>query len=115
MNGQNQKENGGYAPPDPATPPGWVGESGEEEARALNGRWEWTMRAMMAGDEGPADEEPGDDDDGEVHSGPFCQHWADPVDCELVCTCGHKCGRHEMYDLNCKDCGCARFADSEDA
>ncbi len=34
------------------------------------------------------------DDDVEYNSGPFCQHWSDPSDCDDLCVCGHKCCQH---------------------
>jgi len=44
----------------------------------------------------------------EYDSGPFCRHWSDPSDCCDLCTCGHKCYRHEYYFKNsaCMEDGC---------
>lgn len=44
-------------------------------------------------------------------SGPFCQHWGDPSDCEEECDCGHTCASHCYYldDCNGKDCECLEF------
>ena len=61
-----------------------------------------------------------DHDDGEVEydSGPFCRHWSDPSDCEVVCdNCGHPCYMHEYGDddTSCKeeDCDCTAWMESE--
>jgi len=50
-----------------------------------------------------------DDDWTEYESGPFCRHWYDPSDCEILCaTCGHRCCRHGYGDgCGCEEDGCA--------
>jgi hypothetical protein len=42
-------------------------------------------------------------------SGPFCRHWSDPADCDILCaTCGHKCHQHEFEAPGaCMMDGCA--------
>lgn len=56
-----------------------------------------------------------DEDDSEredYDSGPFCRHWSDPADCEIVCAnCGHRCGQHE--DSECSECNCEEWKESE--
>jgi hypothetical protein len=60
-----------------------------------------------------------DEDDsgewGDFDTGPFCQHWSDPSDCDELCVCGHKCHNHWMGDY-CRvdDCNCEKFKDIED-
>lgn len=55
-------------------------------------------------------------DDRDYQSGPFCQHWSDPYDCEDACTCRHACSRHNGSE-ECEepDCGCPKFVEAEDA
>ena len=62
----------------------------------------------------PENDESDDDEsgwDGEYNSGPFCRHWSDPSDCEEVCLCDHRCGRHESDadDGACLDCDCSQW------
>ena len=48
-------------------------------------------------------------------SGPFCQHWSDPSDCDQLCECGHQCHDHESWDEGkCKaeGCSCEKFTDN---
>ena len=42
----------------------------------------------------------GDDEYWENYSsGPYCSHWAEPWDCDALCTCGHECKDHDLdYD-----------------
>lgn len=64
-------------------------------------------------------------------SGPFCQHYSDPSECEEVCaTCKHECRQHDNYHsdpgeqyckatLGYKDeeavyCSCEDFVDEEE-
>jgi hypothetical protein len=54
-----------------------------------------------------ADEE--DDSDGPI-SGPYCEHWADPSDCDEVCAaCGRKCRAHDSEENN----DCPKFQNEE--
>ena len=52
-------------------------------------------------------------DDGEYESGPYCQHWSEPWDCEDPCVCGHPCKRHDIHDRDCRErsCSCKKFED----
>jgi hypothetical protein len=48
----------------------------------------------------------------EWDSGPFCPHWSDPADCDALCACGHKCGRHHQGGACGEgDCPCEEFKD----
>lgn len=49
----------------------------------------------------------------EWDSGPYCQHWHDPQDCDLLCKCGHKCCQHG--GSSCNECDCEEFVEAEDA
>lgn len=41
----------------------------------------------------------GEDSVPEWNSGPFCRHWGDPIDCDILCAnCGHRCPRHSAED-----------------
>ena len=67
--------------------------------------------------EGNMDDDDVFDDDGEresYDSGPFCQHWGDPADCDHLCTCGHECCRH-WADEGCQvdGCSCESFVDED--
>lgn len=58
-------------------------------------------------------------DDGfeDYDTGPFCMHWYDPSDCELVCRCEHPCRRHADggEDVCLEDeCECEAFEDKDD-
>jgi hypothetical protein len=68
----------------------------------------------MSGDE--IDIEPYNEDD-VPQSGPFCRHFADPGDCDMVCgECGHLCHEHYQDNQgNCRECGCESFQAEEDA
>ena len=50
-----------------------------------------------------------DDDWDDYESGPFCRHWAEPGDCDIVCaTCSHGCWRHYGDSVGkCDEDGCA--------
>jgi hypothetical protein len=55
-------------------------------------------------------------DDQEIdfqESGPFCQHWGDPLDCDTTCDrCGHICAQHDgVADESCsaEECDCDGF------
>lgn len=50
----------------------------------------------------------------DYQSGPFCQHYSHPSDCDDKCTCGHTCSRHEVMgpgDRECLECPCPKFVD----
>jgi len=49
-------------------------------------------------------------------SGPYCQHWDDPFECEDLCKCGHFCHRHNFVGEDCKEelCKCEKFKDKDD-
>lgn len=51
-----------------------------------------------------------DEDFEDYDSGPYCQHWSDPSDCDEVCErCGHKCCEHDVWDEDdhaCEEEGC---------
>ena len=47
----------------------------------------------------------------EWDSGPFCQHWGDPSDCEILCACGHKCCEHGTGPCKSESCHCNGFVD----
>ena len=54
--------------------------------------------------------EPEEDDWDEFESGPFCQHWLSPGDCEATCAgCGHPCDKHN--ELGCDECDCTEWKD----
>lgn len=54
-----------------------------------------------------------DDDigwDAEWESGPFCEHWSAPADCDELCACGHKCRVHDDGGCNGSNvCKCTAF------
>lgn len=55
-----------------------------------------------------------DDDSGVYDSGPFCRHWSDPADCDILCaTCGHRCHPDEecYYIGDLEDCRCPEWKD----
>lgn len=56
------------------------------------------------------------DDWADYESGPFCRHWSDPTDCEIVCArCGHRCVNHPLdLDLGCHECDCPGWGEAED-
>jgi len=39
-------------------------------------------------------------------SGPFCRHWGDPADCDVLCKkCGHRCVDHDFSrPSECNEC-----------
>ena len=46
----------------------------------------------------------------EYDSGPFCEHWADPNDCEEVCAiCKHECRQHRYDSCSVEGCKCEQF------
>lgn len=54
--------------------------------------------------------------DDEYESGPWCEHWSHPSDCDAMCKCGHKCHQHDIYSdeerwCNVDDCDCKAFED----
>lgn len=56
----------------------------------------------------------GDNEGANYESGPFCRHWADPSDCDIICaTCGHGCARHDFpeYESDClvEGCHCTKW------
>jgi len=55
-------------------------------------------------------------DDWKDDSGPFCQHWSDPSECEKICaTCGHECRWHTMGEkCRIEGCDCEKFMDKEE-
>lgn len=69
------------------------------------------------------DETETEDEDQEWHSGPYCIHWSDPLDCEEECSgCQHQCRRHRKYDTiyeppaclgpdDQQECSCPEFQD----
>lgn len=52
----------------------------------------------------------------DYESGPFCRHYDNPIDCDIVCaTCGHGCVEHEVYvDTRCYECDCEEWVDGGD-
>lgn len=55
-----------------------------------------------------------DDTQEEIITGPFCEHWSHPSDCDARCTCGHTCQPHESdEDRSCIKCDCSKFIDEE--
>ena len=42
-------------------------------------------------------------------SGPFCEHYGDPSDCDELCKCGHTCGQHCWGECNQLNCECEKF------
>ncbi len=50
-------------------------------------------------------------------SGPFCRHWYDASDCDIVCaTCGHRCIDHGFGDgaeSSCQYCACQQWKEPE--
>jgi hypothetical protein len=45
----------------------------------------------------------------EYETGPFCRHFADPVDCSETCIgCGHECHEHVRFEgpRPCDAAGC---------
>jgi hypothetical protein len=51
----------------------------------------------------------------DYESGPFCQHWGDPSDCDNECQrCKHKCSEHSMtgeFLCRVEGCECEGFTD----
>lgn len=59
-----------------------------------------------------------DDDTTEYESGPFCQHFADPVDCTETCLgCGHECHEHDrcmdLRPCNAPGCECPGWVERD--
>lgn len=54
-----------------------------------------------------------DDDLADYESGPYCQHFSDPGDCEEICRCGHKCNEHLFDTCNVNNCPCEGFQEPE--
>lgn len=55
-----------------------------------------------------------DEPDVGCESGPFCEHYGDPSDCDERCVCGHECCRHDVgMDCRIDGCDCADFRSSE--
>lgn len=52
-------------------------------------------------------------DDDYPDSGPLCEHYADPDECDAVCRCGHRCDHHKFSGVSgngkCGDCSCLAF------
>lgn len=44
-------------------------------------------------------------------SGPYCQHWSDPWNCDELCKCGHYCREHGDGSCNADGCKCEEFED----
>lgn len=60
-----------------------------------------------------------DNDYTDYQSGPFCRHWGDPNDCDIVCAeCGHRCTQHacDDGDFSCSvdDCECQAWKEPEE-
>jgi len=57
----------------------------------------------------------GDEDteyDEPCESGPFCRHYGDPADCDILCArCGHRCARHEQGGDDESECRGAPYDD----
>jgi len=59
--------------------------------------------------------EPEDDVQKEIVSGPYCEHWSDPSDCDEPCTCKHPCKRHSSgEECDERGCECKKFELAED-
>lgn len=57
-------------------------------------------------------DEAGNDDWTDRESGPFCQHFGDPFDCDDLCACGHTCAKHlggSEEPCQADDCACLAF------
>jgi hypothetical protein len=71
--------------------------------------------------DGEVDIEPYDEfEEQEIESGPFCRHFADPVDCDELCgnpACRHKCCEHEPQcgndtgQCDVDNCTCTAWVD----
>lgn len=62
-------------------------------------------------------EDDGSRDDDPIESGPFCRHYHDPEDCDIICmNCGHECCQHEYDGIDCRedDCKCEGWKDPDD-
>lgn len=43
-------------------------------------------------------------------SGPYCEHWYEPWDCDMKCdSCGHECTEHMMVTCGKEGCICKEF------
>lgn len=50
------------------------------------------------------DDEEAEDSWEDYDSGPFCEHWSDPSDCEEGCmSCGKLCREHDWDDDACEE------------
>jgi hypothetical protein len=49
----------------------------------------------------------------EYDSGPYCEHWFDPWECEELCKCGHMCKQHPGSCCLVEGCPCEEFKDKE--
>lgn len=65
----------------------------------------------------PEEDDSEAEDSGEWNTGPFCRHWGDPADCDILCTCKHPCKIHDLDDdsseCNEEGCGCKKFEEAE--
>jgi len=53
----------------------------------------------------------------EWDSGPFCRHWGEPGECEILCVCGHPCRKHYGFNPEPCDvdgCECKEYRDAKD-
>lgn len=45
-------------------------------------------------------------------TGPFCEHFSDPPECDELCLCGHQCCEHDLIEpRSCQICECADYED----
>lgn len=51
-----------------------------------------------------------EEEDAEWQSGPFCQHYGDPGDCDEPCVCGHTCAKHHDDECDVTGCSCQKWA-----
>lgn len=43
-------------------------------------------------------------------SGPYCIHWGEMGECDIMCPCGHTCTEHDSGYSSCRNCDCKKFA-----
>jgi hypothetical protein len=48
-------------------------------------------------------------------SGPFCEHYFEPWDCDVLCACGHRCARHQGEHCGADGCDCQAFEEPTNA